>query len=271
MDVTAVVCTLNSAASLQACLSSLKQSGVGQVIVVDAGSTDRTIAIAERYGATILTDTGTGLGAARNIGIAASTGRMILNMGSDNYLPPGQLDIMRHALGECQGVGAVTIIAGRGFIANGLNAWRYARFQPGPVDVIGTPSLFDGDLLRANPFDEGRRFSDDSELCERWRQHLGARFVISTAFVMESGRITWSELRARCAMYGVSDGEVFRAGVAAGWGWRRRLRSMLHPLRVDLIQPVHRLPLLDSARALPFLLTFVMLRYWGWVRSRNAH
>ena len=97
------------------------------------------------------------------------------------------------------------------------------------------------------------------------------RSVISTAFVMESGRITWSELRARCAMYGVSDGEVFRAGVAAGWGWRRRLRSMLHPLRVDLIQPVRRLPFLDSARALPFLLTFVVLRYWGWVRSRNAH
>jgi hypothetical protein len=178
---------------------------------------------------------------------------------------------MRHALGECQGVGAVTIIAGRGFIANGLNAWRYARFQPGPVDVIGTPSLFDGDLLRAHPFDEGRRFSDDSELCERWRSQLGARFVISTAFVMESGRITWAELRGRCAMYGVSDGEVFRAGVAAGWGWRRRLRSIMHPLRVDLLQPVRRLPLLDSVKALPFLLTFVVLRYWGWVRSRHAH
>ena len=271
MDVTAVVCTLNSAASLHACLTSLTQSGVTEIIVVDAGSTDGSILIALHHGATVLTDGGVGLGSARNLGIAASHGRLILNMGADNYLPPLQLDVMRDALDECQGVGAVTIIAGRGFIANGLNAWRYARFQSGPVDVIGTPSLFDGDLLRANPFDEGRRFSDDSELCERWRQQLGARFVISHAFVMESGRVTWAELRARCAMYGVSDGEVFRAGVAAGWGWRRRLRSMLHPLRVDLIQPLRRLPFLDSARALPFLLTFTMLRYWGWVRSRNAH
>ena len=271
MDVTAVVCTLNSAASLHACLTSLTNSGVTEIIVVDAGSTDGSITIALHHGATVLTDGGVGLGAARNLGIAASTGRLILNMGADNYLPPLQLDVMRDALEDCQGVGAVTFVNGRGFIAHGLNAWRRARFQPGPVDVIGTPSLFDGDLLRANPFDEGRRFSDDSELCERWRVQLGARFVISPAIVMESGRVTWSELRARCTMYGISDGEVFRAGAKAGWGRRRRLRSMLHPARVDLVEPMRRLPWRDSVTVFPFLLTFVMLRYWGWVRSRHAH
>jgi glycosyltransferase involved in cell wall biosynthesis len=269
MDVSAVVCTLNSAASLNACLVSLKQSGVAEIIVVDAGSTDGSITIALHHGAKVLTDGGIGLGAARNVGIAASKGRLILNMGADNYLPPLQLEVMRDALKDCQGVGAVTFVNGRGFIAHGLNAWRRARFQPGPVDIIGTPSLFDGDTLRAHPFDEGRRFSDDSELCERWRLQLGARFVISRAIVMESGRVTWSELCARCTMYGISDGEVFRSGVAAGWSWRRRVRSMLHPLRVDLIQPMRRLPLPESLSALPFLLAFVSLRYWGWLRSRH--
>ena len=268
MDVTAIVCTRNSEQSLQACLRSLVNSNVREIIVVDAHSTDATQAIAERYGATILSDAGEGLGAARNIGIAASSVKFILNMGSDNFLPVGQLEIMMKALDDVQGVGAVTVIASTGFIANGLNAWRRARFRPGEVSVIGTPSLFNGDLLRANPFDEGRRFSDDSELCERWRRDLGARFVISSAVVMESGRTSISELVARCKMYGVSDGEVFRDGVNSGWSRSRRVQSLLHPLRVDLLEPMMILPFFESLKAAPFLVVFVMLRYLGWIGSR---
>ena len=85
--VSAVVCTLNSISGIESCLLSLRNSGVGQVIVVDANSIDGTAEIAAQLADLVLHDTGSGLGNARNLGIAQSTGDLVLNMGSDNVLP----------------------------------------------------------------------------------------------------------------------------------------------------------------------------------------
>ena len=152
-EVSAVICSLNSISGIEQCLASLKAAGVGQVIVVDANSTDGTKEVAEQLADLVLTDPGTGLGNARNIGIASTTKPLILNMGSDNVLPTGQLQIMIDCLESqhLQGVSAQTTIAGDDFVSQGLNAWRKGRFRPGPALIIGTPTLFDGDLLRANP------------------------------------------------------------------------------------------------------------------------
>ncbi len=143
-DVSAIVCTKNSISGIEQCLQSLRQADVGQIIVVDANSTDGTADIAHGLADLVLTDPGTGLGNARNIGIARSTGAYVLNMGSDNVMPEGQLDLMLTTLiqGAYQGVSAQTKIQETGFVANGLNAWREGRFIPGPIRIIGTPSLF---------------------------------------------------------------------------------------------------------------------------------
>ena len=213
-DVSAVVCTKNSVGAIRTCLESLRSAGIGELIVVDAHSQDGTAAIATEVADVVLEDPGTGLGNARNIGIAASTSPLILNFGSDNVMPEGQLQIMIDylTLGAYQGVSAQTRVPDEGYLARGLNAWRRGRFTPGPVRVIGTPTLFVGDLLRAHPYDPSRRFSDDSELCERWAREFDARFAISDAFVTEVGKTSWEEVIIRCRMYGISDEEVFRRG-----------------------------------------------------------
>lgn len=268
-EVSAVVCTLNSAASIRACLESLRAAGVGQVIVVDADSTDGTRAVAEELAEVVLDDPGIGLGNARNIGIARTTGRFVLNMGSDNVMPPGELERMLADLAETgsMGVSAQTRITGDDYVSRGLNAWRQGRFRPGSAAVIGTPTLFFGDLLRAYPYDATRRFSDDSELCERWARDLGARFAISRATVLEQGKATWPEVVTRCRMYGISDAEVFAQGSAQGWSWRRKATSMLHPARVDFIEPVTRLDLGAALVNAPFLFGFAALRYGSWIAA----
>jgi len=268
-DVSAIVCTWNSAASIERCLESLRLAGVGELIVVDAGSTDGTREMAVRFADLVLLDTGDGLGAARSIGIGKSTKPLILNMGSDNVLPPDQLQRMLDDLEQLDvhGVSAQTKIEGTTYLARGLNAWRSARFRPGPAKVIGTPSLFRGDELRSSPYDASRRFSDDSELCERWADQFDAEFAINDGFVLEVGKASWSEIIIRCRMYGVSDYEVYRRGSASGWTRKRKGQSLLHPLRADLIQPIAALPMRDAARYLPFLGTFVSLRYIYWLRA----
>ena len=141
--------------------------------------------------------------------------------------------------------------------------------MPGPARVIGTPSLFIGDLLRKHPYDSSRRFSDDSELCERWTRGLNCNFAISDAFVYEAGKTEWHEIKVRAAMYGVSDYEVFTSGKRAGWNMRRQVLSVLHPLKVDCIGPLLHLRPDKALRAVPFLSAFVLLRYTSWIKHAS--
>ena len=266
LDVSAVVCTLNSIASIEGCLRSLRRAGVGEIIVVDANSTDGTREIAGQLADSALTDPGTGLGNARNIGIARTSKPLILNMGSDNVLPPGQLEGMIDSLesGGYQGVSAQTRIEGSNYLSRGLNAWRKGRFRPGPTAIIGTPTLFRGDLLRDHPYDSKRTFSDDSELCERWTREFGATFAISDALVLEIGKTTWKEVRTRCRMYGISDEEIYRFESPA-WSTSRKIKSLLHPAQADLVTPLRALPRHESFVSVPFLAAFVAQRYWHWI------
>lgn len=268
-DVSAVVCTMNSISGIERCLVSLRDAGVGELVVVDASSTDGTREVADRLADRVLEDPGTGLGNARNVGIATTTGALVLNMGSDNVMPPGQLERMIAALegAAVQGVSARTVIEGPDYAARGLNAWRTGRFVPGPAAVIGTPTLFVGEVLRAHPYDPERTFSDDSELCERWTRDFGARFAISDAFVWEVGKTSWQEVMVRCRMYGISDEEVFRLGRSSGWSLVRQARSLSHPLRADFWEPVTNLPPKEAAEYAPFLAAFTALRYAAWARA----
>lgn len=272
-DVSAIVCTLNSIASIKQCLESLRNSGVGQLIVVDAHSTDGTREVAEQYADVFLEDPGNGLGLARNIGIEKSTGPLVLNMGSDNVISRATLEQMIQDLEShnVDGVSARTRISGNGFIARGLNAWRQGRFRPGLISIIGTPTLFNGGLLRADPFSPDAIFSDDSELCERWTARYGSTFAVSSAEVTELGKASWSEVMIRCRMYGISDHEVYTRGVKSGWDINRRLKSVTHPFRSDLLTPVRHLPPLIALTNTPFLTTFTALRYFHWVQAaRNT-
>jgi len=267
-DVSAVICTLNSTSSIEQCLLSLREARVGEIIVVDASSTDGTREIADPLADTVLTDPGTGLGNARNVGIAETSKPLILNMGSDNVLPPNQLERMVHTLesGRYHGVSAQTRVEGSNYPSRGLNAWRKGRFRPGPTPIIGTPTLFRGDLLRANPYDTSRTFSDDSELCERWSREFAATFAISDAEVLEIGKTTWREVATRCQMYGISDEEIYRLE-SPTWSTLRKAQSLLHPLHSDVITPLSILHPTEALPALPFLLSFASMRYAAWLQT----
>jgi glycosyltransferase involved in cell wall biosynthesis len=263
---------MNSISGIERCLISLRESGVGELIVVDASSTDGTREIALRLADRLLDDPGTGLGNARNVGITQTTKPLILNMGSDNVMPSGELEKMIQALkfGQFQGVSARTRIEGTDYVSVGLNSWRTGRFRPGPATVIGTPTLFDGALLRSSPYDPTRKFSDDSELCERWSELFGAKFAISDAEVLEIGKTSWREVLIRCRMYGISDDEVFTQGRASGWSIMRQAKSLAHPFRMDFLEPVTHLPGKEAILAAPFLVSFAGLRYLYWIeRAAN--
>jgi glycosyltransferase involved in cell wall biosynthesis len=89
-DVAAVVCTMNSISGIERCLTSLREAGVSQLVVIDARSSDGTREVAMRIADRILDDPGTGLGNARNIGIVTTRHPLVMSMGSSNMMLPGK-------------------------------------------------------------------------------------------------------------------------------------------------------------------------------------
>ena len=92
--VSVVICAYNAEPTMEACLDSLRalRYPAYEVVVVDDGSTDRTGAIADRYeGFHVIHQENKGLSAARNVGMAASTGEIVAYTDSDCVVDPDWL------------------------------------------------------------------------------------------------------------------------------------------------------------------------------------
>jgi glycosyltransferase involved in cell wall biosynthesis len=85
VKVTATVITLNEAANIAAALESL--TWVDEMIVVDAGSTDATVAIARRYGARVETRAWDGYSAQKNYAASIASNDWILSIDADERVP----------------------------------------------------------------------------------------------------------------------------------------------------------------------------------------
>ncbi len=85
MNLSAIVPTLDSGATLEACLEAL--GGIAEIVVADGGSSDDTIAIAEAAGARLVR-TGRGRGIQLAAGAAAAGGDWLLFVHADTILAP---------------------------------------------------------------------------------------------------------------------------------------------------------------------------------------
>ena len=94
MPVSVVVPTRNRARYLEVALASLRaQRGAPapELVVVDDGSTDDTRAVAAAHGARVEPVRGSGLNAARNTGVATTSGDLVAFVDDDVWVPPDWL------------------------------------------------------------------------------------------------------------------------------------------------------------------------------------
>jgi glycosyltransferase involved in cell wall biosynthesis len=112
---------------LEGCFRSV-QGIVDEIILVDTGSTDRTLEIANAFGAKQCTFSWIDdFAAARNESLSHATGEWILYLDADERLQPGQEQKLRQLLSQCN--------------ANAYNVW-----------IEGSADLRDGTALQRNAY-----------------------------------------------------------------------------------------------------------------------
>src|SRR3979490_3386921 len=86
MNLSVVIITVNEEANLSRTLASVKPlvaDGKGEIIVVDSGSTDRTVEIAKSFGANVFVEEWKGYAAQKNSAIDKAKGDWILSLDAD--------------------------------------------------------------------------------------------------------------------------------------------------------------------------------------------
>ena len=101
VQLSAVIITYNEEANIGRTLESVKTlvcDGQGEVIVVDSGSTDRTVEIAKSFGAKVFAEEWKGYAAQKNSAIAKATGDWILSLDADEEVDAELVEWIGHLL-----------------------------------------------------------------------------------------------------------------------------------------------------------------------------
>ncbi|MGY0234317.1 glycosyltransferase family 2 protein [Longispora urticae] len=185
--VSVVIPNYNYAKTLALCLDSVyaQSHPPAEVIVVDDGSTDGSRDVIRRYPCTLLESPGNqGVSAARNRGVAASSGEVLFFLDSDEALAPDALANAVELLAADPGLGCVHgILADTPLVDDGpVEAYKVLHshfWRARGVGETATAFFAQAAVPRAvfdavGPFDERLRDSEDLEYSER----LAARYRI---------------------------------------------------------------------------------------------
>lgn len=108
--ISVVIPVLNDARLLERCLAALaaQTRPPNEVIVVDNGCTDDSVAVAQRYGAQVVTERRPGITAASAHGFDVAAGSIIARCDADSVVPPAWLAQMERKLDAAPDAVAIT-------------------------------------------------------------------------------------------------------------------------------------------------------------------
>ena len=229
--VSVVVCAYNAERTIDECLASLSRLHYPdyEVIVVDDGSTDGTLAIAERWGyCRVLSGPNQGLSAARNLGAEAADGEIVAYTDSDCVADP---DWLTYLVAKME-AGGLAACGGPNFPPpeEDLVAAAVAVSPGGPTHVLisdevaehiaGCNMAFRREALRRlGGFDPiYRAAGDDVDICWRFQD---AGYVIG----FSAAAIVWHYRRNTVRAY---------LRQQRGYGKAEALVYAKHPFRFNL-------------------------------------
>ena len=201
-SVSVVIPALNEEASIAVVLAAIPQDAVDEIIVVDGGSSDRTVEIARSGGARVICEPRRGYGRACAAGVAAAEGDVIVFLDADGADDPMQIpELLTPVLAERADMALGSRLAGEMAsdamprhqrFGNWLSAWLIRRLYGLPITDLAPFRAVDRERLLALGMSEmtygwptemivkaARRGWRIVELPARYRPRLGGRSKIS--------------------------------------------------------------------------------------------
>jgi len=190
-SITVIIPTLNEELFLDACLSSVNSSPGVEIVVVDGGSTDKTVELARSARAKVLRGS-TGRASQMNLGARHATGEILVFLHADTRLPQGWTDHVHRELQIPGTVAGAFELRIQGRLTGLRLIEKLANLRSKKMQIpYGDQAIF----MKADLFCRIGGFKDlpimeDFELMSRLKK-LG-RIRISPAAVLTSGR-RWEE------------------------------------------------------------------------------
>jgi len=132
VKISVALITLNEEANLAQTLQSvmpLVRDDQGEIIVVDSGSTDRTVEIAKAFGARVFIEPWKGFAAQKNSAMEKGSGDWILQLDADEALEPELAEEIRHILGDSRNAVGFYIPRKNFFLGRWI---KHGGFYPDP-------------------------------------------------------------------------------------------------------------------------------------------
>ena len=192
MKISIIIPVLNEAAIIEDTLRQLRLSSEEEVIVVDGGSQDRTVSLAQAQGVKVIC---TALGRAHqmNQGAAVATGEILLFLHADTRLPPNYATLVRDALAAPKTVAGAFQLK---IDDKGRSLRLVEKMVNGRSRFLNLPYGDQAIFLKADLFREMGGFTllpimEDFEFVRHLQQR--GRITIVPAAVLTSGR-RWQKL-----------------------------------------------------------------------------
>lgn len=184
LPISVVIVAKNAEKTIGECLSSVQRNNPAEIIVVDGHSTDRTVAIAREYTNRIYSDSGKGLGYARQLGAEQATEEYVTYVDSEVILTDGALVTM---LAEFQRSKYISMRAQVSPDTKCANYWEWAQLEHHllrrPRNFIGMATcMFKRETILKYGFDVSEKWLDDMDLELRLRRD-GHQLGTSSALI----------------------------------------------------------------------------------------
>lgn len=260
MTLSVVIITCNEEANLGRTLESVRSlvsGGKGEIIIVDSGSTDRTVEIAKSFGAKVFLEEWKGYAAQKNSALDKATGDWILSLDADESLEP---DLVAEL---CSGSTCLTTLSGE----------ERTRREGAPVAFwIPRKNLFLGRWIRHGGFwpdPKLRLFRRGAARFEDRLVHEDARLIQGVAGRLRHALIhnsypTLSSYIDHMNRYSSLGAEM---AVAKGHRGFSAANIVLRPLLTFLYNYMFRLGFLDGREGLLLHLYHAVYVSWKYAKA----